>query len=369
MVELIDHGMPARLDPERRARRPGRRARAAGARHQQRALRRPRRSTSSPPRSPPCAPGAASTSSTAGCPPAGRRSCARGPRCRHAFARYPGGGRAHGRRSPTSSPSRCGGPSPRCRAEVPDGHTPMSWLRQLVWEAPCRRNGTQSRARRRRTSGCEQELDVIEQKDFPGYFLIVHDIVRVRAEPRHPLPGPGLGRQLGGLLPARHHRGRLDRSTSCRSSGSSSSTRDEEPDIDVDFDSDRREEIIQWVYEKYGATGTPPRSRTSSSTGRRTPCATWRRRSGTRPASRTPGRSRWSVGRRSRPRPSTTSPTQVIELATELLKVPAASRHPLRRHGADRPARRRGGADRARPHGEPHGHPVGQGRLRPGWGW
>ena len=31
-----------------------------------------------------------------------------------------------------------------------------------------------------------------------------------------------------------------------------SALRDEEPDIDVDFDSDRREEIIQWVYAKYG---------------------------------------------------------------------------------------------------------------------
>ena len=30
------------------------------------------------------------------------------------------------------------------------------------------------------------------------------------------------------------------------------STREEEPDIDVDFDSDRREEVIQWVYNKYG---------------------------------------------------------------------------------------------------------------------
>ncbi|WP_443027311.1 hypothetical protein [Sphingomonas sp. LR61] len=31
-----------------------------------------------------------------------------------------------------------------------------------------------------------------------------------------------------------------------------SAMRDEEPDIDVDFDSDRREEVIQYVYEKYG---------------------------------------------------------------------------------------------------------------------
>ena len=51
---------------------------------------------------------------------------------------------------------------------------------------------------------------MIEEKDFPGYFLIVHDIVDVRARAGHPLPGPGLGGQLGGLLRARHHRGRPD---------------------------------------------------------------------------------------------------------------------------------------------------------------
>src|SRR5699024_643574 len=60
------------------------------------------------------------------------------------------------------------------RQDVPDGHTPMSWLRELVRRGadrlyPGRRPDVQARL--------ERELAVIEEKDFPGYFLIVADIV------------------------------------------------------------------------------------------------------------------------------------------------------------------------------------------------
>ncbi len=96
-----------------------------------------------------------------------------------------------------------------------------------------------------------RELDVIEQKDFPGYFLIVHDIVQE-------------ARRRGILCQGR---GSAASSAVCYLLGITavdaiayelpferflSAIRDEEPDIDVDFDSDRREEIIQYVFEKYG---------------------------------------------------------------------------------------------------------------------
>ena len=71
-------------------------------------------------------------------------------------------------------------------------------------------------------------------------------------EPRDPLPGPGIGGQLGGLLRARASPRWTRSCSSCRSSGSCPPTREEEPDIDVDFDSDRREEVIQEVYRRYG---------------------------------------------------------------------------------------------------------------------
>lgn len=132
--------------------------------------------------------------------------------------------------------------------EVPDGHTPMSWLRSLVWEAvPTKYPRLDDDGRRR----IGRELDVIEEKDFPGYFLIVHDIV---AE----------ARRRGILCQGR---GSAAASAVCYLLGITAvdpilyklpferflaTTRQEEPDIDVDFDSRRREEIIQWVYRRYG---------------------------------------------------------------------------------------------------------------------
>jgi error-prone DNA polymerase len=134
------------------------------------------------------------------------------------------------------------------KQEVPAGHTPMSWLRELVWQGVAKRNLELTDANRERI---ERELAVIEQKDFPGYFLIVHDIVR-------------FARAQGILCQGR---GSAANSAVCYLLMITavdpifyklpferflSSMRDEEPDIDVDFDSDRREEVIQYVYEKYG---------------------------------------------------------------------------------------------------------------------
>ena len=52
------------------------------------------------------------------------------------------------------------------------------------------------------------ELALIRKLRFAPYFLTVHDIVEYRPQPGHPLPGPGLGRQLRRLLRAGRHRGR-----------------------------------------------------------------------------------------------------------------------------------------------------------------
>jgi error-prone DNA polymerase len=134
------------------------------------------------------------------------------------------------------------------KQEVPVGHTPMSWLRQLVWAAVPLRYPNLAVADRARI---ERELAVIEAKDFPGYFLIVHDVV---AE----------ARRRGILCQGR---GSAANSAVCYLLNITavdsiayqlpferflSALRDEEPDIDVDFDADRREEIIQWVFNRYG---------------------------------------------------------------------------------------------------------------------
>jgi error-prone DNA polymerase len=134
------------------------------------------------------------------------------------------------------------------KQHVPDGHTPMSYLRKLVWDAVPVKYPDLTAADRKRI---EAELQVIETKDFPGYFLIVHDIV-------------AFARGEGILCQGR---GSAANSAVCYLLNITavdsifyqlpferflSSLRDEEPDIDVDFDSDRREEVIQWVFEKYG---------------------------------------------------------------------------------------------------------------------
>lgn len=133
---------------------------------------------------------------------------------------------------------------------VPQGHTADSWLRELTLRGVEERyTGTpyEQVARDR----VEHELRVIAEKDFAGYFVIVHDIV-------------DFARRQGILCQGR---GSAASSAVCFALGITavdavfyrlpferfiSAHRDEEPDIDVDFDSDRREEVIQWVYDTYG---------------------------------------------------------------------------------------------------------------------
>jgi error-prone DNA polymerase len=79
----------------------------------------------------------------------------------------------------------------------------------------------------------------------------VNAIVRFARSEGHPLPGPRLGRQFGRLLCARHH---LHRSRTQRPAVRAlrQQERREPPDIDVDFEHERREIVMQWVYETYG---------------------------------------------------------------------------------------------------------------------
>ena len=134
------------------------------------------------------------------------------------------------------------------KQQVPEGYTPMSYLRQLVWDAVPVRYPQLAQKERDRIA---HELDVIEAKDFPGYFLIVWDIVKFARDRGILCQGRGSAANsavcyllnitavdpIGYKLPFERFL---------------SSMREEEPDIDVDFDSNRREEAIQYVYEKYG---------------------------------------------------------------------------------------------------------------------
>ena len=134
------------------------------------------------------------------------------------------------------------------RLEVPEGHTQMSWLRVLVHEGARRRYRTLRPAIEERL---EKELAVIEQLDFPGYFLVVHDIVRFARDRDILCQGRGSAANSAicyvlGITDVDSVRYDLPFERFL------SSLRDEEPDIDVDFESGRREEVIQYVYEHYG---------------------------------------------------------------------------------------------------------------------
>ncbi|HYB88611.1 MAG TPA: error-prone DNA polymerase [Streptosporangiaceae bacterium] len=135
---------------------------------------------------------------------------------------------------------------------VPGKHTEATWLRTLVAGKAPQRYGPPDRER---VPGAyaqiARELDVIETLGFPGYFLIVHDIVRfceqagILCQGRGSAANSAVCYALGitGADPVRH--GLLfERFLSAG--------RDGPPDIDLDIEHRRREEVIQYVYEKYG---------------------------------------------------------------------------------------------------------------------
>ncbi|GAA2109929.1 error-prone DNA polymerase [Nocardioides furvisabuli] len=136
------------------------------------------------------------------------------------------------------------------KRQIPEGHTADSWLRVLAERGFAERYAGvphEAAARER----LEHELRVISEKDFAGYFVIVHDIVafarsqRILCQGRGSAASSAVCYALGiTAVDAVFYQLPFERFISAH--------RDEEPDIDVDFDSDRREEVIQWVYDTYG---------------------------------------------------------------------------------------------------------------------
>jgi error-prone DNA polymerase len=131
----------------------------------------------------------------------------------------------------------------------PAGQTPLSWLIHLTWAG----------ARERYPAGLpdkirqliEHELELIEDLKYEAYFLTVWDLVR-------------FARSRGILCQGR---GSAANSAVCFCLGVTSvdpdridvlferfisRERGEAPDIDVDFEHERREEVLQYLYEKYG---------------------------------------------------------------------------------------------------------------------
>jgi error-prone DNA polymerase len=134
---------------------------------------------------------------------------------------------------------------------VPAGHTAASYLRRETWTGAHQRfrEGVPARVQ----AQIEHELGLIGEMEYEHYFLTVYDIVR------H-------ARSLGILCQGR---GSAANSAVCYCLGITevdpargnllferfiSKERNEPPDIDVDFEHQRREEVIQYIYRKYGRT-------------------------------------------------------------------------------------------------------------------
>jgi error-prone DNA polymerase len=132
---------------------------------------------------------------------------------------------------------------------VPDGETPSSHLRRLTYSGLTRRfpSGAPQAIR----DLIEHELELIAALKYEHFFLTVNDIVTYARDQNILCQGRGSAANsavcyslgITEIDPARMH-GLFERFISRE--------RNEPPDIDVDFEHQRREEVIQYVYEKYG---------------------------------------------------------------------------------------------------------------------
>lgn len=134
--------------------------------------------------------------------------------------------------------------------DVPSGYDEASWLRELAYRGAEGRYGPRA-GNKKAWKQIEYELEIIIRLGFPGYFLVVYDIVEfcrthgILAQGRGSAANSAVCYALGitavdavkyGLLFERFL----------------AEARNGPPDIDVDIESVRREEVIQHVYEKFG---------------------------------------------------------------------------------------------------------------------
>ena len=134
---------------------------------------------------------------------------------------------------------------------IPEGKTPQSHLEHLSWEGANARypEGIPDKVK----AGITKELALVEKLNYAPYFLTVHDIVNFARSRPTPILCQG--------------RGSAANSTVCYVIGITSvdphqiellferfisEERKEPPDIDVDFEHERREEVIQYLYDHYG---------------------------------------------------------------------------------------------------------------------
>ncbi len=135
---------------------------------------------------------------------------------------------------------------------VPEGRTAQAELERLTWEGADMRypDGVPEHV----VATINKEFGLIKSKKIARYFLTIYDIVRfARQEAEPPILCQGRGSAANSAVcfclgvtsvDPNEHDVLFERFLS--------EERDEPPDIDVDFEHERREEVIQYMYDKYG---------------------------------------------------------------------------------------------------------------------
>jgi error-prone DNA polymerase len=132
---------------------------------------------------------------------------------------------------------------------APTGETPMAYLRRLTWERAADRyaGAIPEKVQKLLT----QELALIEQLHYEAFFLTVFDVVRFARSQDILCQGRGSAANSAVCYVLGVTAVDPDEFETCIARFISSE-RNEAPDIDVDFEHERREEVLQYVYQKYG---------------------------------------------------------------------------------------------------------------------
>ena len=132
---------------------------------------------------------------------------------------------------------------------IPQGHTAQSYLEHETWQGA--RERYNSHVPENVARQIEHELKLTKDLEFADYFLTIYDIVQFAKEKKILCQGRGSAANsvicyclgITAIDPV-HMNLLFERFISAE--------RGEPPDIDVDFEHERREEVIQYIYEKYG---------------------------------------------------------------------------------------------------------------------
>ena len=134
---------------------------------------------------------------------------------------------------------------------VPDGWEAQAWLEKLSWQAAREKfpDGVPDRLAKL----LAEELPLIRERNYANYFLTVHDVVKYARSLDPPILCQGRGSAANSAVcwllgvtsvdPMKYD---------LLFSRFVSAERDEPPDIDIDFEHERREEVMQYIYRRYG---------------------------------------------------------------------------------------------------------------------